>query len=324
MLYIHIGLPKSGSSAIQVYLNDRADELMSYGVLYPWKHGYPQQYRTSGGNGRKLIRVAKQVGEGDSISSLKKEIREFSQDTVIISSESISVYFDDPHELKKLLPEDVEIKVIVYLRNQVDKFISDVNQTIKNAYRKNYRINENWFVFNDYYRQIKKWESVFGEESVIVRGYDKESFPDGDVVADFCRLLNIPYLGYDKKSPVNPSLQLPYLEVMRSFNSMQDFSLDESKKTKEVLKRYLWEASVESGEGKENKEGQKNCFIKKEDLLSIVDRLSESNAQVENEYGVSGLNLASAAERYNSIRPFLDREAVVDVLSRMAKNKSGF
>lgn len=53
MIYLHIGLPKSGSSAIQFYLNEKACHLKDEGIIYPWEHGYPQLFNTSGGNVKK-------------------------------------------------------------------------------------------------------------------------------------------------------------------------------------------------------------------------------------------------------------------------------
>ncbi|MDV6320550.1 hypothetical protein [Chromohalobacter sp. HP20-39] len=324
-VYFHIGLPKSGSSAIQVYLNEKSSDLRSLGYVYPYDHGYPQQYRTSGGNAKKIREIARKgFPEGD-VSSFKDEIAFFCGkfEKVIFSAEALSVIFkdSDPKLLKSLVPENVDIKIVIYLRNQIDKVVSDINQNIKNAYKTDYKINEKWFEFNDYEEQIRRWGHAFGYESLIIRGYDKKEFPEGDVVKDFCEHVGIPFLGYDTSSPINPSLGCQHLELMRQVNAIIKHEKDE-KILKHYIKGFLWESSVANEAAKESESKQKKAtYIERETLSMIAERLSGSNEAVYREFGASGLNLHEALKKYKVVEPSHDSRVFAEILVRMARDK---
>lgn len=319
MIYLHIGLPKSGSSAIQVYLNEKAEELKKYGVLYPWSHSYAQMYRTSGGNARPLLKTARSGYIPEDTESLTSSFFSFAEEyeKVVISSEALSVFFgkENPENLFKLVPKELPVKVVIYLRNQVDKFVSDVNQTIKNARRNSYKIDEPWFLFNNYYNQIKWWERVFGKENLIIRGYNKKQFVNGDAVEDFCSCIDIPFLGYDKELPINPSLKLPYLEVMRCVNVLAHADGDYGWRVKNKIKDHIWRSSVES----DYEEEKRLTFVSKDTLLEIQERLQESNDHVVEEYGVSGLDLASAIQKYEFAKPMGNEMHAARSLFNLAK-----
>lgn len=326
MIYLHIGLPKSGSSAIQVYLNENHKKLMDSGVMYPWQHGYSQLYRTSGGNAKRILSIARNGYLGEEVSCLKNEIKELCDkyNKLIISSEALSVFFKNPADLSRLLPSGIDVRIVIYLRNQVEKFVSDVNQTIKNARRDSYDIGKSWFDFNDYKNQIRRWERAFGKENIVVRGYDKSSFPRGDVVADFCSCVDIPYFGYDKSTPINPSLNLSHMEVMRNVNILAKHDGEDGWAIKQKLKDIIWKSSVESsGCDIYSKSHKKPTFVKKSHLEDIAEVLSSSNSEVESEYGVAGLDLKSAIEKYTFVSPVGNETVFADILYRLVKEGAG-
>ncbi len=319
MIYLHIGLPKCGSSAIQVYLNERHEELRQKGILYPWPHDYDQLFRTSGGNAKRLLRVARRGYQPREVSRLRSEFESFLDryEKIIISSESLSVYFRDPAHLHRLLPPGAPVRIVVYLRNQVDKFVSDVNQTIKNAQRLSYSLSERWFHFNDYYKQLKKWESAFGPDALMVKGYVQAAFPGRDVVADFCQFLALPCLGYDTSTPINPSLEPFHLEVMRQVNILAEARGEAGWKIKNIIKDILWQHSVERGSGRRG--SAKGTLVSKADLEKIAERLTRSNEQVEREYGVGGLDLAAAIKKYDFKKPTGNEQSVAELLFRLCQ-----
>ncbi len=312
MIYFHVGLPKSGSSAIQVYLNENAEVLKNYNVCYPWPHAYNQMFRTSGGNARPLLQCFNQGLPPDTVADLRSELGRLCSkfEKIIVSSEAISVRIP-PADLAKFVPKGVNAKVVIYFRNQVDKFVSDVNQTIKNGFRDNYGISEGWFQFNDYYEQVKKWSEVFGRENLILKSYIRSNLKSQDVVEDFCELVGVPFLGYDKSEPINPSLGHGYLEIMRIINAESNFLGDKSLKKK--LKDFLWVSSVEKGN-----HGGDIVPFPVSILEEISKRLATSNEKLSAEFGVEHLDLSHAVTRYKYSPPDISPDALGDVFRRVA------
>lgn len=322
MIYFHIGLPKSGSSAVQAYLNENHNALKKGGVLYPWPYSYSQKYRTSGGNGSIILRSLREWDKGVEPSFVKDELERFSKrfDKIIVSSEGFSTDIRNPEDLYKVIPDGIPVAVIIYLRNQVDKFVSDVNQTIKNSKRDNYSISENWFRFNNYYDHVKRWVEAFGRDRVVVRGYNKQAFENNDIVSDFCKITSIPRLGFDEKTPINPSLSLFHLEIMRQLNIIAHEKGGDAWRIKKFVKDFVWESSVETG-----LKGGKETYIKKEVLEEISTRLRESNDKLRSDYDISGMDLEESVESYTCIEPPVEcAKACADTLYRLALSYQNF
>ncbi|CAN0511837.1 unnamed protein product, partial [Phaeothamnion confervicola] len=84
-LYLHIGCGKTGSSALQVWLNHQADVLRRLGVDYPsFGRRKLDDYAITSGNGKKLI-DAFAAGQGE---ALLQKLARSSCDKVFLSSEA--------------------------------------------------------------------------------------------------------------------------------------------------------------------------------------------------------------------------------------------
>lgn len=199
---LHIGAPKTGSTAIQRLLCDNREALAQQGVLYPevslrgFGHhdlafllagGYP---RWATPQPRPLSDLQQDLAAA--VAAAPPDVH-----TLILSSENFYL-FPRPAELRDLLlscgmapGEDVD--VVCYVRRQDEALLSWYNQTVKaqgNAASFSTtarRTRDLW----DYEQRLRPWAETFGRSSVIVRDYGPFAEAAGDVRGDFLALLGL-------------------------------------------------------------------------------------------------------------------------------------
>jgi len=225
-IYLHIGMPKTGTTSLQNFLFDNREKLLDKGYLYPLlgmrstrnitdfnHHGLAnallKKYdtKTPVGNAK-----SKSEWEG-SWEELKKQINTIKPKNVIISSEIFTTtkYFYNPNTIalvKKIL-EEHETKIVIYLRRQ-DDFLRSLycqfmksplpnkvpntillteNHTNKNMAKIREFVGELKYQAN-YHSTLELWKNSFGIKSVIVRVFEKEQMRNGNVVDDFLATIN--------------------------------------------------------------------------------------------------------------------------------------
>lgn len=225
-MYLHIGLPKTGTTAIQENLFLNRELLKKNGILYPsfvwsqekdWTHNLDVfAHHPIPLNLKKPI-----------ISQIQEElifqIEESDCQKVIISSESF-VFAADPLETRSFFNEIFQkISLILYLRDPLEFIISDYFQGVK-GHRRLYDTFEKYLneklKFSkslNYDSLISKWKGPF-DNDMVIKCYTKEI----DLVADFIGI----FTDYDELNnwsfPVrkdsNPRLRIEDLEEIRKLN----------------------------------------------------------------------------------------------------------
>ena len=195
-LYIHIGLHKTGTTAIQTLLYFNRKLFLNKGIYYPEVHESakaPLQQRY-------LITLIRQNKKAEFIDFFKQSASKVSN--VVISSECFleEESFIKWFEALKLIFDN--IKVIVYVRRQ-DEWVESVYKFYIRYHgsRVNIKFNEwvNGFLNNKtiwYYNLhwnelIKNWAGAFRDENIIVKLYDRDKFYMGSLYNDFIRILEI-------------------------------------------------------------------------------------------------------------------------------------
>jgi hypothetical protein len=69
----------------------------------------------------------------------------------------------------------------------------------------------------DYQKVLELWGSIFGDENIVARRFEKADFPDGDLVADFAEQVGIDASDFEVPSILNPSLDEPCVAFLREF-----------------------------------------------------------------------------------------------------------
>lgn len=231
-LYLHIGTPKTGTTAIQEYLGEHKDYLESKGFCYP-------ELRQINAP---LVRNAHFLAYRDFNLDLEKEnwnkLAELSQrfDNIILSDEVVfysggqSPYFWE-RVVKKCKELHFNLKVIVYFRRQDEYMLSFYEQIIKIRKSKSFTYHDTAYIepfFEhelDYYTYTQRIISFIGKENVIVRPYERAQFYDNNpsIVYDFAHIIGLTDFPPASNTFTNDSISDCVLEIKRFLNMVPDF-----------------------------------------------------------------------------------------------------
>ena len=216
ILYLHIGLPKTGTSSIQQYLKESRDELGKRGILYPEplvRRGHHAEAllllremrpdavcswskavtKMADKNQGRLLHILKTFDDELNCLSSSKKI-------LILSSESIFGSFKSPSELvtfKNFFPE-YTIKVILYIR-RIDRWVAS---SIMQHAKYDRAINEPMIEEIKSSREkgqlqliekLELWGGMVGQDNIIVRPFERKQLKNSDVVADFMGIIDSSY-----------------------------------------------------------------------------------------------------------------------------------
>lgn len=241
MLYLHIGTAKAGSTTIQDFHKEFQTELPykqleTFGVGNAWKiaaaAGTPRAYWFWVEYLKKFSQSEYLAHQADFWANVKAEVDSVGKFDYIASSEHIYGNFqEDLVAIKKLRDELISIfgkvKVLIYLRNQVDFVKSLYSQRIKGPYRdtmtfERYMSNlEKEKIPIDYLSRLSLWAEAFGWENLEPIVFERKNFPNGDLLEDYCKRTGIQFdqkftQGSRKEANVSPSFS--ELEVLRLMN----------------------------------------------------------------------------------------------------------
>lgn len=227
---LHIGAPKTGSSAIQRFLNAHRDVLRRNGFHYP-------QHRVTG-NGisaghSSLTKACHQRRYQDARTIFNTWLGEARQQglALLLSSEP----FINLAQALATVIGGRAVRVIAYQRDIVDFLASEHNQLVKNAFE--VRSFEDYILgrvnpFEKSPRLVKKpfseayaeWADYVGMENLLVRPYDTSLFQQHSIEQDFLHSLGIDpgdEFQFDS-TPINVSYTHHALELKRMLNHVLD------------------------------------------------------------------------------------------------------
>lgn len=195
---LHIGMPKTGTTAIQEFLAARRKELLDLGVVYPavaTNHGpFLCRCVEAGADARQRERrrVKRRVTVGFEPEvereRLESILRSNPGETVVFSGEILSALEEEEVErLRALLePSGARVRVLLYVREPLAYAASMMQQRLKNGKRLGRRPS-----CSNADESFRKYAAVFGEENVEVRLFDRSRFPDGDVTGDILEAIGL-------------------------------------------------------------------------------------------------------------------------------------
>lgn len=205
IVYIHIGMSKAGSSAIQKVLMDNSDNLHSDGFVYPQSGLYEGAH----------FEINEQLTSGAFPGKLEKALQEAEGLSPIFSCEGF--WLLGAPELKTLseVLSGRLTKIILYLRNPCGYMPSSYRQSIKTL--DSIRTQSDYLEFAsermNYPEVLRRWGDIFQLE---VNVYDQYRT---SLVNNFLHILGLEPEKYTIPStPVNQTLPDSTMEAMRLVN----------------------------------------------------------------------------------------------------------
>lgn len=293
-LHIHIGTPKTATTALQFFCMENAGQLAKEGYCYP---AFPFHYPGSNEfhNGSFLLGIIKdENGNRDTLQEeknfregmdiVKKNFLEY--DHVILSHEGIWRRVDSEKKdfwdimMREAKEGNFRIHVIVYLRRQDQYFLSNWNQRIKRL-ASGETIEEFTEQVDrerlDYYGKLKKLSAIVGKENITVRRFEKGRFEGGSIFSDFLSVFHLP-LTEEYKFPGearNTGLYGNTHEIKRVLNSLPQM---EDRKQNRYMRDILRDCSKISGEKYPNE------MWSKEEISAFLEEYRMDNEKVAEEY----------------------------------------
>ena len=220
-LLVHVGLPKTGTSAIQRYMYLRRAAYAKQGIY--WAETYPNGLSESRDWSHHVyshkwggwLDPSKFLVTPDEAWRALQEFMRAQGGRHIISSERFAGLLPLPsgeHVINfiKEIAGSARVRLIGYVRRQDNLIDSHIRELIKGG-RSDLNIKEYLqkppsFVFFD--KGFSKAADLLGKENVIVRVYERGRLVGGDSVSDFLHACDLPVLGNveEPAQPINPSL----------------------------------------------------------------------------------------------------------------------
>lgn len=299
-IFLHIGMPKTGSSSLQLFLRENKEILEKKGYTYPvmpfcypgisdMRNGhflFGEVYHAEGEVNRE------KTGElrDDAFRIVREELERGFQ--VILSDEGIwnSVNPSEDEILSPLVQfcekNKCGLRVIVYLRRQ-DSFLESYwKQRIRRrgATWKWERVRKNppSYLVMDYYRHLRGIADIVGKENMEVRRYGAEYFEGGGhtIFSDFLGAVGLTLTEEYQQLPkqVNVSLHNNYAEIKRILN----FWLPEDEGERESQDQWVKRLAVECSEMQ--KKQYNSSLFSEEERHAFLNGYRESNNQIAREF----------------------------------------
>lgn len=299
-IYLHIGMPKTGSSSLQAFCGDNRQVLESYGYSYPiMPVAYPAISKVR--NAHFLIgNMEQEAGGIDEAATSEKRRQGFSYlreslerfPNVILSDEGI---WNTLTEKRKGALEDikafcdnngVELKVVVYLRRQDGYLESYWKQKIRRRaatwkWKRVVRHTPSYIAL-DYYEHLCGIAEQIGKDNLIVRRYERGSFggAEGTIFSDFLEAVGLEmtqeYVPLSEQR--NTSLNNNYAEIKRIMNHL----LSEEAGPREREGAWLERIAVECS--RFQKTSYESSMFSVKERKSFMKRYEEGNERTAREF----------------------------------------
>lgn len=261
-ILFHIGMAKTGSSALQSALFHSSPYLLEHGILYPRNPDLPgarnhKIFATQLAPLDKLPRHMATLGDQAMANArftafhayLRDLVRTSPPKLLLMSAETMFARIHPDHrgQLRSAFDALETVPAFVaYIRRPAERYVSGLQQHLRAAARvtpprpAGYREN------------IMRYEAVFGSGCVTTHLFHRSALRDGDIVADFSGRYLEPFrvdvARLEQPGAVNVSLSAESMVVMQAFR--QHFHANrENKQTpgSEALRELLRAADRELG-----------------------------------------------------------------------------
>lgn len=223
---LHIGAPKTGSSALQHFLYLNRELLFEKGIYYP-KHGFDVNGISGGHSGIGASLIQGDVEKAQSILNRYVSDARKKGLTLLVSAESL---YGFPKQMKSLCSA-LHVGVISFFRDPLESVVSGYNQSVKR--------HCNTKTLDDYCLKILDmsnrgasgmmlydWSEHFGSENLTVLEYKKPANADSVLERQLLAQLGVLESELDdfeyNAKPINRGYEPIALEFKRLLNAVLD------------------------------------------------------------------------------------------------------
>lgn len=294
-VYLHIGLPKTGTTAVQYFLSNNREALEKHGICFP-DFGYRYNgvgilrnahFLTAPYYDEKHNKFSDRKGKDyeaglDMVADLAKKY-----DKIILTDEGIwraSQHREDFWKTLKydLWKRELNMKLIVYLRRQDLWIQSFWAQKVKTGNSLDFHDYIDLMMDTDYpvdyCKRLDELSEILGKDSIIVRVYEKCQYrgEEHTVQSDFLDIFGLTMKdGFTVKQAVyNTSLEGDFLEIRRLLNSLPDF----------YKKNHILKENVKYIQKHYSDASEKCSWFAPGEQTAFLDSFAESNRRLAREY----------------------------------------
>ena len=300
-VYLHIGMPKTGTSSIQSFMVSNQRALLSQGYVYkrmPWDYMDASRKR----NAHFLVkRMYDENGKND-VAAFEERRNEgwaiidkwFKEgDNIILTDEGIWKMFASRNiiedTMQRCRERDAQLVVVVYLRSQDDFVESYYAQKIEEGWRSQpwgdkylKKITREHQL--DYRVALEKIEDIVGKENVKPRVFDRGAFVGGSVIQDFLETIGVEYtdefeeLEEEKNITLIPEL----VEIKRAMNNILGGNYYANKGPEWRMLQLL--VNDTHARINQTKPQPKRTLFTAEQRAAFMEQFAESNSWVAQRY----------------------------------------
>lgn len=230
---VHIGMPKTGSSTLQeTFFKSLDDNGISYGNLpHPNQSGWLYGLFVKDCLNYHFFKEWA-YDSVEKIENFRKQTKELLVEGFIKHPTEIELLSGE--DLFHLHPEGIiELKSFLELYFKkiiIVAYVRPVKSFMESAFQqllKHTTLNHlNPVGIYHPYRNFERYDRVFGRENVKLFKFEPKTFPDGDIVLDFCKKMNLPQIRA-KQKVVNESISKEAVAILFTYyyheNAKTDF-----------------------------------------------------------------------------------------------------
>lgn len=212
-LFLHIGMPKAGSTTIQETLFARRLDLAAVGIHYPNLGPSHSKVFLALFSPKKMKLRPRVIGhlgfekasQDYDLAALERllvdELTGTDASTVITSGEMLFGFkAGQCRDLRSVLePHFDRIRILVYLRDPISLATSRAQQNVKGGQSTIAEMGDPGAIragrsplVPRYREPIETWSEAFGADAVVLREFDPRAFAGGDLMVDFGQVVGIP------------------------------------------------------------------------------------------------------------------------------------
>ncbi len=239
-LYLHIGMGKTGTTALQDFFAHNRQALGALGIVYPERGVMSNAHHLLSPH---IPRFLENEWQFEQVDDWAPDLAETGDGSILLSSELMA--WADEAVARKFCAQVsawFDLHVVVYVRRQDNIIMASYNQQIKAGpqRRRIDLIYQKQMERFDYPRILAPWADSLEPGKVIVRPYERQQFHGGDIRRDFMYHVFGVETGEELTLPQgnsNPRLSLAAGEYKRMVNCLVEDG-EKNARFNELLMQY--------------------------------------------------------------------------------------